>query len=60
LSAEAAGGHVEVYVFGSAVEGRLTTDCDIGVVAAMRSPPVGARLIARVLEAAWRGRGGAA
>jgi len=34
-------GHVEVYVFGSAVEGRLTTDCDIGVVAAMRSPPVG-------------------
>jgi predicted nucleotidyltransferase len=41
LSAEAAGEHVEVYVFGSAAEGRLTADCDIGVVVAMRNPPVG-------------------
>ncbi|MEM4652270.1 MAG: hypothetical protein QW086_10690 [Pyrobaculum sp.] len=49
---------MEVYVFVSAVGG-LTADSDICAVAAMRSPPVVAWLIARVLEAAGGGRSGA-
>jgi predicted nucleotidyltransferase len=51
-------GGTEVYVFGSAVEGRLTADSDIDVAVVMQSPPVEgsrrAELTARILEAAER------
>jgi predicted nucleotidyltransferase len=45
---------VEVYVFGSAVEGRLTIDSDIDVAIVVREVPKSGLERARLLDKLWR------
>jgi len=47
-------GDVEVYVFGSAVEGRLTIDSDIDVAIVVREVPKSGLERARLLDKLWR------
>jgi len=47
-------GDVEVYVFGSAVEGRLTIDSDIDVAIVVRKVPKSGLERARLLDKLWR------
>ena len=51
---EVFGGDVEVYVFGSAVEGKLTVDSDIDVAVVLREVPRSGIERARLLSKLWR------
>ena len=44
----------EVYVFGSAVEGRLTVDSDVDVAVVLRELPKTSREKSRLLSRLWR------
>jgi len=51
---EVFGEEVEVYLFGSVVEGRLTVDSDIDVAVVLREVPKRGLERARLLDALWR------
>lgn len=52
---EVFGRDVEVYLFGSAVEGRLTVDSDIDVAVVLREVPKKGLERARLVDTLWRG-----
>jgi len=47
-------GQAEIYVFGSAVEGRLTVDSDIDVAVVVEELPRSAGRRAEILDGIWR------
>ncbi len=48
------GNNVEIYVFGSAVENRLTVNSDIDIAVIMEKVPERARDRAKILDEIWR------
>ena len=48
------GNNIEIYVFGSAVEGRLTVDSDIDVAVVMEEVPRSELERARLVDELWR------
>ncbi|MCC6053895.1 MAG: nucleotidyltransferase domain-containing protein [Thermosphaera sp.] len=52
---EVFGGDIEIYLFGSVLEGRLTVDSDIDVAVVLREVPKRGLERARLLDALWRG-----
>ena len=51
---EAFGNDVEIYVFGSAVEGRLTVDSDIDIAVVVEEAPRSGLERARLVDELWR------
>jgi predicted nucleotidyltransferase len=51
---EVFGGDVEIYLFGSAVEGRLTVDSDIDVAIVVREVPKSGIERATLIDSVWR------